>query len=100
MRPPIPFDKIGNHHAYHGAWLLAFGLFQTYMSLHGGIVEGLPYWYTFIGIGIFMIIDDIIEHTITGNTPLRLLYEKIIYPFLKNPKAILRNETSEGQEKR
>jgi len=82
MRPPIPFKPIGNHHAYYGIFMMVFGLFNTYMSLNGGIEEGIPYWLLFIGVGSFMIIDDIVEHTITANTPLRLLYEKIICPYI------------------
>lgn len=34
-------------------------------------------------IGIFLIIDDLIEHFITGDTPFRLLFEKIIVPLLR-----------------
>lgn len=84
MNPKVPFKWKGNHHAYHGIWIMAFGIFQWYMGVDNAELTVLiPFWQTLIGIGAFMLIDDIIEHTITRDTPLRLLYDKIIKPILK-----------------
>lgn len=84
MRPPVKFIWKGNHHSYHGLWLIAFGAFQWYMGIDNGALSNvIPLWQTCIGIGTFMLIDDVVEHTITADTPLRLIYEKLILPFIK-----------------
>ena len=84
MKPPVPFKWRGNHHAYHGIWIMGFGLFQWYMGIDNGcLVKLIPMWQIFVAVGVFMLVDDVIEHTITGNTPLRILFEKIIIPILK-----------------
>lgn len=86
MRPPVKFYWRGNHHAYHGLWFIAFGAFQWYMGIDNGALDNLiPFWQCFIGIGAFMLVDDIIEHTLTGSTPLRILFEKLI-PYIKRLK--------------
>lgn len=82
MRPPVPFKWRGNHHAYHGIWLMAFGAFQWYMGIDNyELTTLIPLWQSIIGIGALMLIDDIVEHTKTADTPLRILYEKL-RPFL------------------
>lgn len=81
VRPPVPFKRKGNHHAYHGVWIIAFGIFNVIMGTDN-IEELMPLWYTLIGIGSFMIIDDIIEHNITADTPLRIIWE-FIYKKIK-----------------
>lgn len=87
MRPLVPFRWKGNHHLYHGIWIMGFGLFQWYMGIdNGDLAKLIPMWQVFVGVGIFMIVDDIIEHTVTGNTPLRILYEKVIVPILRDMK--------------
>jgi hypothetical protein len=84
FRPKIKFEWRGNHHLYHGIWIAAFGIFQYYMGINNSELESLfPLWQVFIGAGVFMIIDDIVEHTLTADTPLRLLYEKIVRRYLK-----------------
>ena len=83
LSPHIPFKWKGNHHSYHGLWILAFGIFQWYMGIDNGELETLiPFWQLLIGVGVFMVIDDVIEHLITADTPLRLLYDKVIKPWL------------------
>ena len=63
---------------------MAFGFFQWYMGIDNGELTTLiPFWQLLIGIGALMLVDDIIEHTITADTPLRLLYDKVIKPRLK-----------------
>lgn len=75
MKPPVPFKWKGNHHSYYGVFLVAFGLFNWYMGIDNGQLEGLiPLWQSFAGIGALFILDDWIEHNITASTPLRLLY--------------------------
>ena len=78
MKPPIEFHWKGNHHSYYGFFLIAFGIFNSYMGEGNGNLESIMWiWYSFIGVGSFMIIDDIIEHKVTASTPLRILYEKL-----------------------
>ena len=50
---------------------------------NGELVTLIPLWQSFIGIGLFMIVDDIVEHTITADTPLRIFYERVIRPALR-----------------
>lgn len=69
MREPRPFKMIGDnavvfHHAYIG--LLLSG------------------WEFPINvIGLLILLDDIIEHTITVDTPLRILFDKYIYDTIR-----------------
>ena len=89
MKQLVPFQWRGNHHCYHGAFILAFGLFNWYMGIDNGELTTLiPFWKLLVGVGGFMIIDDVIEHTITADTPLRILYEHIkpILEQIKNAK--------------
>jgi hypothetical protein len=84
MKPPVKFYWKGNHHAYHGAWIVAFSFFQWYMAIdNGAIANTIPLWQVCIGIGAYMIIDDVIEHKYTADTPLRILWIKYILPRLK-----------------
>jgi len=79
MKPPIKFVRKGNHHSYYGVFFIAFGLFNWYMGIDNGMLEVLiPFWQSIAGIGVFMIVDDVVEHTITADTPLRILY-KILF---------------------
>lgn len=80
--PPVKFHWRGNHHSYHGIWIIAFGLFQIYMGMNN-LEELFPLWYLLIGVGAFMLVDDIIEHAWTADTPLRILWEKI-YKVIKD----------------
>lgn len=78
MKPPIKFKWRGNHHAYHGLWIIAFGIFQWYMGIDNSELTTLiPFWQFLICTGIYMVIDDIIEHKITADTPLRKIYDII-----------------------
>jgi hypothetical protein len=84
MRKPIKFHWKGLHHSYTGAWFVAFGLFSWYMCIDNGELATLiPFWQGLIGTGVFFIVDDVWEHKISGNTPLRIIYEKVIIPWLK-----------------
>ncbi|MCK4328505.1 hypothetical protein KAX02_01555 [candidate division WOR-3 bacterium] len=84
MQAKVQFHWKGNHHAYYGIWLIFFGIFNNYMAIDNGeLAATIPFWQLCIGIGAFMLVDDIIEHTLTADTPLRILYDKIIKPRLK-----------------
>ncbi len=75
MRSPVKFVWKGNHHSYYGVFFIAFGLFNWYMGSGNGFLESLlPFWQAFVVIGMYLIIDDIIEHKFTADTPLRLIY--------------------------
>lgn len=83
-RPPVPFQWRGNHHLYHGIWIAAFGLFNWYMGIDNGELETLiPFWQFLVCIGVFAIFDDLYEHLICGDSPLRIIYEKLIRPWLR-----------------
>lgn len=84
MRKRVPFQWRGNHHSYTGLWLIGFGLFNWYMGIDNGCLSTLiPFWQSLIGVGLFMFVDDVWEHTISADTPLRIMYEKIIVPILR-----------------
>jgi hypothetical protein len=75
MKPPVKFYPKGNHHSYYGIFFIAFGLFNYCMGIDNGNLSDICWlWWTITGIGAFMVIDDLIEHTITSETPLRKLY--------------------------
>ena len=83
MKPLVPFKWRGNHHSYFGAFFIAFGIFNWFMGVDNGELSTLiPLWQACIGIGTLMLVDDIIEHTLTADTPLRIIYVKIIKPML------------------
>ena len=77
MRPPNKFYPLALHHLYIGIALMWLGIMAIFQ----------PWSYTLglwcIGIGIYCMIDDTMEHLITKDTPLRILFEKIIYPLFK-----------------
>lgn len=75
-RPPVPFKWRGNHHSYYGIAFIGFALVNLYLGLNN-LEELFPLWYTILGLGIIMFIDDLIEHNITADTPLRLIWEWI-----------------------
>jgi uncharacterized membrane protein len=75
MKPPVKFYWKGNHHSYIGIFFIAFGLFNVYMGTDNGNLSDIcSLWWTITGIGAFMVIDDIIEHKVTSETPLRKIY--------------------------
>jgi len=75
MKPPVKFEWKGNHHSYYGVFLVAFGVFNYLMGVDNGQLSELgPLWISTIGLGAFCIIDDLIEHNVTSETPLRKIY--------------------------
>jgi len=73
MRPPVKFHRRGNHHLYYGLWFVGFGLFNWICSIRN-LDSLIPLWQGIIALGGYLIIDDVIEHTITADTPLRIIY--------------------------
>jgi len=75
MRPRVKFEWKGNHHLYYGITFLGFGIFNMSMGWGNGPLDGLfPLWEFCMGLGGYMIVDDFIEHTITADTPARIIY--------------------------
>ena len=85
MKPKVDFIWRGKHHGYIGVWFIAFGAFFLYMD-YNDPASILWLWKAIIGIGAYMIIDDVIEHTITASAPLRILWEKILLPLIMKNK--------------
>jgi len=75
MKPPVKFVPKGNHHAYYGIAFILFGISQYYLGLDNGNLSVLSkMWLGIAGIGVYLLVDDIMEHTITASTPMRILY--------------------------
>lgn len=84
MRPPVKFVWYRNHHLYYGIALFLFGLYNYYLMKRSGELEKCKFiWYFFMLLGAIMAIDDAIEHTVTRDTPIRIIFEKLILPYLK-----------------
>ena len=72
-----PFEWRAMHHIYVGLMCMIFGwlgMGQTWSYELGQV---------FFGIGALIFADDLIEHTICGTTPLRLLFDKILAPLVQ-----------------
>jgi hypothetical protein len=82
-RPPVKFKWRGKHHSYYGIAFIIFGIVFYYLDYYDP-ESILNFWKLIIGIGGFMIIDDIIEHKITADTPLRIIFERLILPILRD----------------
>jgi hypothetical protein len=83
MRNPLKFHWKEIHHLYIGIGLLCYGF---YLSLNEYINI---FTNTFFILGTYITVDDIVEHTITANTPLRVFTEKILNPSLIKIKNLL-----------
>jgi hypothetical protein len=74
MKPPVKFHWRGIHHLYLGLWFFSFGLFFLYMNL-GNRLDFLNGFYSLlVVVGLYLVCDDLIEHIITEDTPLRRLW--------------------------
>jgi len=83
MKPPVQFKWKGNHHLYYGIFIMIFGLFNWYMGMGNGELAKLTQlWQAFVCVGAYLIIDDLIEHLVTADTPLRLIYDNLIKQYL------------------
>ena len=84
LRPPVKFEWRGNHHGYYGIFFIVFGIFNYIMGVDNGVLDKLlPFWNFFTLVGIVFLVDDAVEHWVTADTPLRILYEKVFRPLLK-----------------
>ena len=77
MRPPVKFKWRGIHHSYLGLWMISFGAFFIYMNNGNGFDSLNTIYNSFIVLGTFLVIDDIIEHKITADTPCRIIWNWI-----------------------
>ena len=83
MKPPTKFVWRGTHHLYYGIFFMVFGILMHWLAIPNYPAnQGIWFFDLLTAIGVFMVADDVIEHKITGNTPLRILYEKVIVPYL------------------
>lgn len=72
LSPPVHWVTWRMHHAYLGILMVLYGLTGI-----NDCTTSMIGW-AFIVIGGYTMVDDIVEHTITGSTPLRILYEWLI----------------------
>ena len=82
MRPKVPFKWRGKHHSYYGVAFMIFGSIMLWLDWIDPD-RILWFWVSIIVFGAYMLVDDIIEHTITADTPLRILYEKVFRPIIR-----------------
>jgi hypothetical protein len=74
MKKRVEFNPLGPHHFYIGIFMILLSLLMSW----GNWVN----WscaIMFIA-GSLIALDDLIEHTITGSTPLRIFFEKFLMP--------------------
>jgi len=78
-RPPVKFHWRGIHHSYLGFFLGVLpGSLFIYLNWGNNLDFLNPiYWFMLIA-GIYLIIDDLIEHTITEDTPARIIWNKML----------------------
>lgn len=85
MREKVKFLWYRNHHLYYGIALFLFGLYNYYlMRKSGELLKLKNLWTLLMVIGVFLAADDIVEHTITRDTPIRIMFEKFILPYLRD----------------
>jgi hypothetical protein len=90
FRPPEPFIFRAPHHLYYGAAFALFAGFMKYMCAPWPYYALLDWiWYPLAIIGIYLVVDDIIEHTITKDTPARIIWEKVVFPLITTTFLIL-----------
>jgi hypothetical protein len=77
MRKRVKFEPIAPHHLYMGLFLMFISWTMLPYSYYYPLCE-----YTMV-IGLLVVIDDLVEHLVTGSTPLRLLFEKAIIKIIK-----------------
>jgi hypothetical protein len=83
MREPIKFHWKATHHLYIGMGVLLYALvILPLISNNTGTT--LPFI-----IGLYIVVDDIVEHSITATTPLRIFAEKLLFPILNQIKQVL-----------
>ena len=83
MREPIKFHWKATHHLYIGIGVLLYALIIVPL-----VSKTTTPFFPFL-IGLYIVIDDIVEHSITATTPLRLFAEKLLFPFLDQIRHML-----------
>lgn len=91
MRPPVKFVPKAPHHLYTGIFIMCLGgvfrllawLCEPYALYDAIYNPAMCMTYICLGSGALIAVDDILEHTISGNTPLRIFAEKALFPFLR-----------------
>ena len=76
-KPRVKFEPWGLHHVYIGGALIFLG----FMAVGQPWSQNLGAW--FILIGSLICVDDWMEHNVTGSTPLRWFFDKILWPIFK-----------------
>jgi hypothetical protein len=78
MKPPVKFHWKGIHHSYYG---ILFGIIPGWILLWLNSGNNLDYinpiFWILIILGTLLVIDDLIEHTVTEDTPARIIWNKI-----------------------
>lgn len=69
MAPPNPFIPFAPHHIYIGLFLILLSVLMLPQ-----LRDYKPYIYIVFIVGLFLVLDDFIEHTLTANTPMRHLF--------------------------
>jgi hypothetical protein len=77
MREPIKFHWKNTHHLYLGLCILLLALLFG-INEHNNLLEN-----NIMLLGLYITVDDVVEHTITANTPIRIITEKLLEPTMK-----------------
>ena len=84
MREPIKFHWKDTHHLYIGFFVLIFACIRIPFTYY-------TFWTNmYLILGTYIVLDDIIEHSITATTPLRIFAEKILFPIIELSKKLLK----------
>ena len=78
MKPPVKFYLKGIHHSYYGLFLGVIPGSIFYLLNQNNNLDYInPIFIFMILFGILLIVDDVIEHTITEDTPARIIWNLI-----------------------
>ena len=73
MTPPNPFIPFAPHHLYIGLMLVTLAILMIPHRIYR------PIMFILFILGIILMVDDFIEHTVTEATPFRYVGKKIIF---------------------
>lgn len=76
MKKKVTFNARGPHHLYMGIMIMFLGWTMQPWAMYDGVAN------IFLAGGALIALDDIIEHTVTGSTPLRAFFSKALVPLL------------------
>jgi hypothetical protein len=77
MKPRNKFVWKAPHHLYIGLVFILFGWLMDPYEIYRLLVN------PFFIFGGLLVIDDVIEHTITYDSPVRLFADSFLYPILR-----------------